>query len=173
MKLEDLIAAVPDFPHPPILFRDITPLLASAAGLREAVLQMSERHRSAGVELVAGIETRGLILASAMAVELGAGLIPIRKPGKLPREHLTRDYQLEYGTATLELHSDAVRPGQKVLLVDDLLATGGTAAAALDLLRALRAEVVAACFLVELVGLDGATALAGLPVISEIRLPEA
>lgn len=155
MNLAARIRSVPDFPVPGILFRDITPLLADPAALAEAVRQMTEPWRGAGIDLVAAMEARGFMFGAAMAIELGAGFVPVRKAGKLPRERIAADYVLEYGTATLELHADSVLPGQRVLVVDDVLATGGTLGAAISLVERLGGVVVAVSVVVELAGLGG------------------
>ena len=152
-----------------ILFRDVTPLLGDAAALREVVAHFAERYRGAGIDAVAGIESRGFIFGAPLAIELGVGFIPIRKVGKLPAEKIHREYALEYGTATLEVHVDGVRPGQRVLLIDDLLATGGTAGASAALIETLGAEVAAVAFLIELTFLDGRAALAGHDVYSILQ----
>ena len=166
--LKALIRDVPDFPTPGIVFRDITPLLAHATGLRQTVQWMSERFQTSGVELVAGIESRGFIFGAPLAVALGTGFVPIRKLGKLPAATIRREYALEYGSNHLELHADAIRPGQRVLLIDDVLATGGTAAASVELVEELGGVVVAAAFLIELTGLRGRDRLAGRDVYSAI-----
>jgi adenine phosphoribosyltransferase len=167
--LKELIRAVPDFPVEGILFRDVTPLLRDADALREVVHVLAERYRDAGVEVVAGIESRGFIFGAPLAVELGVGFVPIRKLGKLPAEKIRREYSLEYGVNVLEMHSDAVRPGERVLLVDDLLATGGTARAGAELLREVGAEVVSLAFLIELTFLDGRSLLDGFDVHTMIQ----
>ncbi|SOD03626.1 adenine phosphoribosyltransferase [bacterium JGI 053] len=167
--LKSLIRAVPDFPVAGILFRDVTPLLGDAAGLREVVMHFADRYRDAGIDAVAGVESRGFIFGAPLAIELGVGFVPIRKIGKLPAEKIHREYALEYGSATLEVHVDAVRPGQRVLLIDDLLATGGTAGASTALLETLGAEVVAVAFLIELTFLDGRAALPGHDVYSILQ----
>ena len=152
---QHLVRDVPDFPKPGILFKDITPVLADAAAFAAAVSAMAEPWRDAGLHAVAGIESRGFILGAAMAQALGTGFVPVRKPGRLPAETLSQDYALEYGTDRLEVHVDAVPPGAKVLLVDDVLATGGTLVAALDLLRRQGAEVAGAAVLFEMRALGG------------------
>jgi adenine phosphoribosyltransferase len=167
-NLKALIRDVHDFPTPGILFRDITPLLAHATGLRQTVQWMSERFQSSGVELVAGIESRGFIFGAPLAVALGTGFVPIRKLGKLPSTTIRREYALEYGSNHLEVHADAIRPGQRVLLVDDVLATGGTAAASVELVEELGGVVVAAAFVIELAGLRGRARLPGRDVYSAI-----
>jgi adenine phosphoribosyltransferase len=156
------IRNVPDYPKKGILFRDITPLLGHARGLRDACWRMAAPFESAPPELVAGIEARGFILGGIVAHLLGAGFIPIRKPGKLPFRSVSRQYALEYGSGTLELHDDCVRPNQRVLLVDDLVATGGSAEAAVLLLRSLGAVVEAGSFLIDLPDLGGKKKLESL-----------
>jgi len=167
--LKELIRDIPDFPSQGILFRDVTPLLGDAGALREVVAHLAERYRAAGIDAVAGIESRGFIFGAPLAVELGVGFVPIRKLGKLPAEKIRREYSLEYGVNVLEMHADAVRPGERVLLVDDLLATGGTARAGAELLRELGAEVMAVAFLIELEFLEGRAALEGLDVYTMLR----
>jgi adenine phosphoribosyltransferase len=146
---------VPDFPRAGILFKDITPVLADAALLQEITDHFGGLYRGQGIDVVAAIESRGFILGGAIAVTLGAGFVPIRKPGKLPHERIRVDYELEYGADALEAHVDAVREGARVLVVDDVLATGGTAAAAVQLVRRLGADVAGAAFLLELEFLAG------------------
>ena len=155
MNLEDHIRTIPDHPKPGILFRDVTTLLGSAPAFAEAIQRVCAPYRTAGVVHVAGIEARGFTIGGAMAVELGAGFVPIRKAGKLPAATYSQDYELEYGTDTIEMHTDAVAPGDNVLLVDDLIATGGTAEAAIQLLRRAEAEIVAAAFIIDLPDLGG------------------
>ena len=157
--LKALIRDVPDFPQPGILFRDVTPLLRDARGLASVVDALAARYGGMDVDAVAGIESRGFVFGAPLALALGVGFVPIRKVGKLPAETRRREYALEYGTATLEVHADAVSPGERVVLVDDLLATGGTASAASSLLRELGADVVEIAFLIELGFLDGRAAL--------------
>jgi adenine phosphoribosyltransferase len=160
-RLDALVRDVPDFPKPGILFKDITPLLANATALAEATRAMAEPFRDARVETVAGIESRGFILGGCVARELGVGFVPIRKPNKLPARKASIEYALEYGTDTLEVHHDAMEPPPRVLIVDDVLATGGTAGAACELLERLGAEVVGLSFLLVLDFLDGRRKLAG------------
>ncbi len=149
------IRDVADFPRPGIGFKDITPLLADAAAFRAAIVAMADPWRAAGVQAVLGVEARGFILGAALALELDAGFVPVRKPGKLPGATLMQEYALEYGSDRIEVCAGAVVPGTRVLLVDDVLATGGTLAAALMLARRLEAEVLGAAVLVELEGLGG------------------
>lgn len=153
--LKALIRDVPDFPVPGILFRDVTPLLRDPAGMRAVVDALAAEWRDRGVDAVAGIESRGFIFGAPLALALGVGFVPIRKLGKLPAHTVRRDYALEYGTATLEMHHDAVRPGERVLLVDDLLATGGTARAAASLVEEVGARVAGISFVIELAALGG------------------
>jgi adenine phosphoribosyltransferase len=160
MNLESLIRDVPDFPAEGIIFKDITPLLADPAALRETADRLAEPYREAGIDYVAGIESRGFIFASMVAERLDAGFIPVRKPGKLPWKKISKSYELEYGTNTIELHVDAAPPGAKVLMVDDLLATGGTMAAACELIEQIGAEIAGMTFVVELSFLKGRQALA-------------
>jgi adenine phosphoribosyltransferase len=168
VDLRALIRDVQDFPMTGILFRDITPLLADAEALRESVQQMSAPWRDRGVELVAAMEARGFMFAAPMAVELGAGFVPVRKEGKLPWRTRSVEYTLEYRSDVLHVHEDAVRPGQRVLVVDDVIATGGTAEAVVRLLEELEADVVGVQFLVELRDLGGRELLDGYDVRSVI-----
>ena len=170
VRLAAAIRTVADFPRPGIAFRDITTLLADPGAFRETVDALAGAHAGAGVDLVAGVESRGFILGAPVAHVLGAGFVPIRKQGRLPAATITASYALEYGEAVLEVHADAIARGQRVLIVDDLLATGGTAAAAIDLVERLGGEVVALAFLIELTDLDGASALGGRPHTTLIEL---
>lgn len=162
------IRDIPDFPKPGIVFKDITPLLANGPAFREAIDRLAEPFRGK-VDAVLGIESRGFILGAPVAVALGVGLAIVRKPGKLPWQKQSASYELEYGTDSLEIHQDAVGRGHRVLLVDDLLATGGTARAGLELIRRLEGEPVACAFLIELVFLGGRQSLAPVPVHALIR----
>ena len=159
--LKTRIRHVPDFPKPGILFYDVTTLLRDPEGFRLSIDALSEPHRGQGISLVVGIESRGFILGAAVADRIGAGFVPVRKVGKLPHTTIRVSYALEYGTDSLEMHSDAVEPGQRVLIVDDLLATGGTARAAVDLVRKLGGEVHGVAVLIELAELNGRARLAG------------
>jgi adenine phosphoribosyltransferase len=158
------IRDIPDFPKPGILYKDITPLLLDAGALRQAVGELAEWGRPRGVDYVVAAEARGFILGAALAVELGAGFVPARKPGKLPAQTISAEYILEYGVDALELHSDALAHGARVLIHDDLLATGGTARALAELVQEAGAEVVGCAFLVELGFLGGRARLGGFDV---------
>jgi adenine phosphoribosyltransferase len=167
-QLLDLIRDVPDFPRPGIVFKDFTPLLADPRGLALAVELMANPYRGTGVEVVVGAESRGFIFGTAIAQALSAGFVPIRKPGKLPRRVYGVDYALEYGRDRLEIHADAIRPGERVLLVDDLLATGGTLAAACDLVGRCGATIVGITVLIELATLDGRARVAELAQVRSV-----
>jgi adenine phosphoribosyltransferase len=164
MDLKAAIRTVPDFPKPGIQYRDITTLLAQPEALAEAVRRLAQPYRDANINVVAGIDARGFIFGTAVAIELGVGFVPVRKAGKLPFETFEQDYNLEYGTDTLQIHADAVGQGDRVLLVDDLIATGGTASAAISLLRRAECDVIAAAFLVDLPDLGGADMIRDLNV---------
>ncbi len=168
-ELRDLIADVPGFPKPEIVFKDITPLLRSPSGLSLAVDSIASQYAERSVEVVAAVEARGFIFGAAVACRMGVGFIPIRKPGKLPRETVSATYDLEYGTDTVEMHTDAVESGTRVLLVDDLLATGGTIEACCRLVEEVGAEVVACSFVVELDFLKGRDRLKGREIFSLIH----
>ena len=172
MPVEDLrarIREVPDFPKPGILFYDITTLLKDGSALHEAIDLMLAPYRDVKIDLVVGMESRGFIFSAPMAYALGVGLVPVRKLGKLPHETLSVEYALEYGSNTLEVHRDAITPGQRVLIVDDLLATGGTVRGTVDLVSRLGAEIVGLSFLVELLFLKGRERLEGYGVSSVIQ----
>lgn len=169
MDLRPLIRDIPDFPKPGIVFKDITPLIADAAGFNAAITAMADHARDLDVEVVIGAEARGFLLGPALARELGAGFVLARKPGKLPHETVRAEYLLEYGTDALELHSDAVARGARVLVHDDLLATGGTAKALCELVEQLEGDVVSCAFLVELAFLDGRSRLDGYDVHALLR----
>jgi adenine phosphoribosyltransferase len=169
MDLRSLIRDVPDFPKPGIVFKDISTLTKDPEGLRASVDAIAERYADAGVDLVVGIEARGFVFGAAVAYKLGVGFVPARKPGKLPAQTVSAEYELEYGTDSIEIHRDAIARGQRVLIVDDLLATGGTAAAAAELVSGLGGEIVAIAFLVDLAFLKGRDKLAGYEVFSLIE----
>jgi len=158
------IRTIPDYPKPGILFRDITTLLGDARAFRRAVDELVHPYSGTGVSKIAGIEARGFILGGAMAHQLSAGFIPIRKKGKLPHSTVRVAYSLEYGVDEMEMHTDAVKPGEKVILVDDLIATGGTAEGATKLLKQMGADIVAACFVIDLPDLGGRRKLEALGV---------
>ena len=169
MDLKQHIRNVPDFPKPGILFYDITTLLKNADGLKATIERLAAPYRGAKIDAVVGIESRGFILGAAVAERLGAGFIPMRKPGKLPAKAIKEIYDLEYGKDALEIHADAVEQGQRVLIVDDVLATGGTAAAAAALVRKLGGQLHGLAFLIELLFLNGKTKLAGEQVYSVLQ----
>ena len=167
--LRERIREIPDFPKPGILFYDITTLLKDPAAFKEAIDLLTEPYRDTKVDVVVGMESRGFIFSAPMAYQLDAGFVPVRKLGKLPAETVSVEYELEYGTNTLEIHKDAIAPGQKVLIVDDLLATGGTVLGTVELVKQLKAEVVGLAFLVELLFLKGRDRLDGHEIHSVIR----
>ena len=168
MQLESYIRGIPDFPSPGILFRDITPLLGDAAALKFAIDRMLDLCEPMRPDAIVSVESRGFLFAAPLAYRMGKPLVPVRKQGKLPHKKHTVDYDLEYGTDTLEIHEDAIGAGQRALIVDDLLATGGTVAATAELVRACGAEIAGYAFLVELAGLDGRKLLCGEKVVSLI-----
>ena len=167
--LESLIRNVPDFPKPGIQFKDITPLLQNAEAMKSVVDEMARVAKPLGVEVVAGIESRGFLFGVPLAMALGLPFVPVRKPGKLPYETAGIEYELEYGTDRLELHTDAVAPGQRVIIVDDLLATGGTANATANLVRQVGGTPVGLMVLIELSFLGGAAKLGSLPVHAQLK----
>ncbi len=168
-ELKKKIREVPDFPKPGILFYDVTTLLRDREGFRRIIDLFSERYQGQHVDQVLGIESRGFIFGPTLAYNLGAGFVPVRKPGKLPARTLRASYALEYGEDTLEIHEDAVEPGQNVLIVDDLIATGGTAAATVHLVQQMNARILEVAFLVELLALEGRRKLDGVQVYSLIQ----
>ncbi|REK19357.1 MAG: adenine phosphoribosyltransferase [Actinobacteria bacterium] len=168
-KLSGLIRDIPDFPEKGVVFKDITPVLADGSAFHELITKLTEPFKDRGITKVAGIEARGFTLATPVAERLGAGFIPLRKPGKLPYETVREEYELEYGIDSLEVHTDAVIEGEKVLLVDDVIATGGTASAAIRLLRHLGADVVGFSVFIELVFLNGQRQLDGVPLHALLR----
>lgn len=169
MDFTTYIRDVPDFPKKGILFKDITPLLQNGKAFGEAIKAMADHYRREKIEAIAGIESRGFIIGTALALNLGVGFIPIRKPGKLPYKTVRKEYSLEYGKDAVEIHTDAVKKGQRVLLVDDVIATGGTAKAAAELIRDLGADLAGIAFLVELSFLKGAEKLKGEQLYSLIK----
>jgi len=164
--MKHLIRAIEDYPTPGVTFRDITPLLGNSAAFGEAIIALADCFRSVGVERVVGVEARGFILGAPVAVELGAGFVPVRKAGKLPWAVAREEYELEYGTDRLEIHRDGVRPGERILVIDDVLATGGTAAATCRLVTGLGGVVVGLGVLLELTFLDGRHKLGDVPIRS-------
>lgn len=164
--LRDAIRSIPDYPKAGIIFRDITTMLGNARAFRRAVDELVQPFAGSKIDQVAGIEARGFILGGAVAHQLSSGFVPVRKKGKLPHETVSIAYSLEYGVDEMEVHKDAIRPGERVILIDDLIATGGTAVAAAKLLKSIGADVVAACFVIDLPALEGRKKLEdiGVPV---------
>lgn len=167
IELVDSIRSIPDYPKPGVIFRDITTLLGDARAFRRAVDELVQPYVGMKIDKIAGIEARGFIIGGAIAHQLSAGFVPIRKKGKLPDKTVSMTYSLEYGEDEMEMHVDAVKPGEKVILVDDLIATGGTAEGAVKLLRQIGAEIVSACFIIDLVDLPGRKKLEAMGV--EVR----
>ena len=172
VDLKDYIASIPDYPIKGVLFRDVTPILQHGEAFRECVSQLSDLCRELKAEKICGPESRGFIVGAPVAVELGIGFVPVRKPGKLPRETISCKYDLEYGTNELFIHKDAVVPGERVVIVDDLLATGGTAKAAATMIEELGGIVAGLVFVVELEGLPGRKILEGYDVRALMELPD-
>ena len=168
-ELKNYVRDIPDFPKPGILFKDITPLLAEPKIFRQSIELLAERYRGASIDVILAAEARGFIFAAPLAVELGIGFVPVRKPGKLPYERLSHSYELEYGTDTLEMHVDGVEAGQNVLIVDDLLATGGTVAACCQMVAKCEARIHECAFVIELQFLEGAQRLHPAPVFSLLK----
>ena len=166
MNLKDYVETIPDFPSEGILFRDVTPLMANGEVFKYTCEKLAEYAKSKGAQVIVGPESRGFILGSTISIQLGIGFVPVRKPNKLPRETIKCEYTLEYGTNTLEMHKDAIKPGQKVVICDDLLATGGTVEATIKMIEELGGEVVGCCFLIELDALKGREKLKGYDVFS-------
>ncbi|MDH4070589.1 MAG: adenine phosphoribosyltransferase [Ignavibacteria bacterium] len=169
MNLDSFIRTIPDFPKKGILYRDITTLLKDPDAFRAAATALVSQYRDLGIQKVVGVESRGFLFGAVLAYELGAGFVPIRKAGKLPAPVRRREYALEYGSDTIEIHKDSISPGERVLMHDDLLATGGTAVAALELLKELGPEIVGVSFLIELTFLDGRKKLEGYDVHSILQ----
>lgn len=168
-KIEDYVRSIPDFPEPGIIFRDVTSILQDADGLKLAIDSMQECLKDTEVDVIVGTESRGFVFGVPIAYNLHKPFVPVRKKGKLPCETVSRSYDLEYGSATIEMHRDSIKPGQKVAVIDDLIATGGTVEAAVKLIEELGGEVVKIVFLMELAGLKGREKLAGYDVASVIR----
>ncbi|MCD7810167.1 MAG: adenine phosphoribosyltransferase [Erysipelotrichaceae bacterium] len=169
MDLKEYIADIPDFPSEGVLFRDVTPLLADKDAYKESIRLLADFAKDKNVDVVAGPEARGFLFGCPVAVELGCGFVPVRKPGKLPREVVSKEYSLEYGTNEIQMHSDSIKPGQNVLIVDDLLATGGTVEAAVSLIEQMGGNVVGIAFLIELEALKGIDLLKGYDVYSVLK----
>ncbi|MCA0355247.1 MAG: adenine phosphoribosyltransferase [Chloroflexi bacterium] len=169
LDLTQFVRNIPDFPIPGVQFKDITPLLGNAQAFDAAIEQFAQRYANQQLQAIVGIESRGFIFGAPLALRLGIGFVPIRKPGKLPAQTIGVDYSLEYGTNRLEIHNDALQAGDRVVVVDDLLATGGTVVAACDLLNQLGAEVVEAAFLIELTFLGGREKLGDRPFYAQIQ----
>lgn len=169
INLKNYIRSIPDFPKKGILFRDITTLLKDKLAFKKAIDKLADKYKNKKIDIVLAVESRGFILGSVVAYKLSCGFVPVRKKGKLPAQTYSATYNLEYGTDTLEIHRDAIRPGQRVLLVDDLLATGGTVQAVTDLIRQLAAKIVGVAFLIELTDLKGRDKLKDYPVYSLIK----
>ncbi|MDO9541271.1 MAG: adenine phosphoribosyltransferase [Kiritimatiellia bacterium] len=167
-KIKSAIRDIPDFPQKGVIFKDITPVLADPKLLKAAVNILGERHAKGTIAKVAAVDARGFIFGAAVALKLGAGFIPVRKKGKLPFTTIEQSYDLEYGSATLSMHTDAIKPGETILIVDDLLATGGTAAATAAMIEKLDGKIVEIAFLIELAFLKGRTKLTNYPVFSAI-----
>ena len=172
-RIEDYIRSIPDFPEPGIIFRDITTVLADADGFKLAIDEFLKKLEGVDFDVVVGAESRGFIFGAPLAYALGKPFVLVRKKGKLPCETIEQEYELEYGKATVEMHVDAIKPGQRVVIVDDLIATGGTIRAAMDLVERLGGEVVKAVFLIELAGLNGRKKLDGYDVDAVVTYPGA
>ena len=169
MNLEDYVASIPDFPKEGILFRDITPMCQDGEAFKYACKLLADYAKKVGAEVIVGPESRGYMFGCPVANELGIGFVPVRKPGKLPRETISTTYSLEYGTNELQIHTDAIKKGQKVLIIDDLLATGGTVEATIKLVEKLGGEVVGCGFIIELEDLGGREKLAGYDVYAPLK----
>lgn len=172
LDLEQYVASIPDFPTKGILFRDVTPIVQDPDAYKEAVVRLAEYGKKVNADLVAGPESRGFIFGCPTAIEMHVGFAPVRKPGKLPRESVSCKYDLEYGTNELFMHKDSVKPGQRVLIIDDLLATGGTAKATANMIEQLGGVVAGFAFVIELSGLPGREALKGYDVYSMMTLSD-
>lgn len=170
MNLRDFIRDIPDFPQKGIMFRDLTPLMGDADALEFAVNELEKQFRADHIDKIVAVEARGFIIGAALAYAMHVGFVPARKPGKLPYKSVRKEYELEYGVSILEMHEDAIKPGERVLIVDDLLATGGTVSATADLVQSLGGDIVAYAFLVTLKDLGGASKLSGGRVVSLLDL---
>lgn len=167
--LKEHVRDIPDFPKKGIIFKDITPLFLNPESLKEIIDKFSDHYKDKEIDVIVGVEARGFLIGPAIAISLNTGFVPIRKPGKLPYETASKTYQLEYGTDTVEVHKDAIKPDDKVLMVDDLLATGGTMAACCDLVVSLKGEILGCAFIIELDFLNGRKALNNYDVFSLIQ----
>ncbi len=172
IDLKDYVATIPNYPIKGVLFRDVTPLMQDGAAFRESIKQLAEIAKEMKVDVIAGPESRGFVFGAALAYELGVGFVPVRKPGKLPRETISCKYSLEYGTNEIFMHKDSVNPGQRVLIIDDLLATGGTAKATTTMVEQLGGVVAGLAFIIELEGLPGRKYLEGYDVRALLTLPD-
>jgi len=172
IDLKDYVATIPNYPIKGVLFRDVTPLMQDGAAFRESIKQLAEIAKEMKVDVIAGPESRGFVFGAALAYELGIGFVPVRKPGKLPRETISCKYSLEYGTNEIFMHKDSVNPGQRVLIIDDLLATGGTAKATTTMVEQLGGVVAGLAFIIELEGLPGRKYLEGYDVRALLTLPD-
>lgn len=172
IDLKDYVATIPNYPIKGVLFRDVTPLMQDGAAFRESIKQLAEIAKEMKVDVIAGPESRGFVFGAALAYELGIGFVPVRKPGKLPRETISCKYSLEYGTNEIFMHKDSVNPGQRVLIIDDLLATGGTAKATTTMVEQLGGVVAGLAFIIELEGLPGRKYLDGYDVRALLTLPD-
>lgn len=167
--LEASIRSIPDFPKPGVLFRDVTTLIKNKSAFKEAVDQLAKIYKGKKIDKVAGVEARGFIFGAALAYKIGAGFVPVRKKGKLPCKTVSATYALEYGTDTLEIHSDAIKPSEKVLIIDDLLATGGTVSATIELIETLKGKIIGIGFVIELVDFKGREKFKKYPVHSLVK----
>ncbi|MDO4489116.1 MAG: adenine phosphoribosyltransferase [Eubacteriales bacterium] len=172
-KLEDYVLTIPDFPKPGIMFRDVTTIMQEPDGLKLAIDQVCEKLEGIDYDVIVGPESRGFIFGTPVAYAMGKSFVPVRKKGKLPRETVSQEYELEYGTAVMEMHKDSIKPGQRVVVIDDLIATGGSLKCAVDLVEKLGGEVVCIVALIELEGLKGRAKLEGYKVESLIKYPGA
>ncbi len=167
--LEKSIRNIPDFPKPGILFRDVTTLIQNKTAFKKAIDLLTKKYQGQGIEKIVAVEARGFIFGAALAQRIGAGFVPVRKKGKLPFKTISTTYELEYGTDTLEIHQDAITAGEKILIIDDLLATGGTVKATVDLVNKLQGKIVGIGFIIELVDLHGKDKLQGYPLFSLVK----
>lgn len=172
INLQDYVASIRDFPTEGILFRDVTPIMQDPEALKESIRLLTEYAKSVNADVIVGPESRGFIFGTPTALELGVGFVPVRKPGKLPRETISCTYELEYGTGELFMHKDSIKPGQRVVVIDDLLATGGTAKATAKMIEELGGVVAGFAFIIELIGLPGRETLEGYDVYTMMKLTD-